>query len=80
MQNDDDNYRCELTIDIEEMIQMSYEKKETKAIGKAVYKSGRVEEFSCNLRACGNPTKQFLEKQRDLEAFPTVVRVDVERV
>lgn len=74
-----EEYRCKQTIDLEELVVMQTEKKETMYRVTAIYKSGRKETYSGKLKNDGNIDKKGCKHISDLRKFPTVQDVKVER-
>lgn len=72
-------YRCNETVDIEEITGMYGTNKEdhTKFTVTATYKSGRTESFSGNLNKGGVLPKTAANKVQLLRAFPTVTNVEI---
>ena len=75
----DEPYRCGETVDIERLIEMKNEEEYTRATATVVYNSGRIEEFSCDLRVDKTLTKKFSKKVAGLRAYPKVKSVKVVR-
>ena len=73
-----EEYRCDLTYDIEELIEMSKEEP-TKIKVTATYNSGRIEEINGNLNKGGIPCKKIQDQILALKSFPTVCSVDIEK-
>ena len=71
-------YRCDLTIDLEEAIDMT-DKKFDNIRAIATYKSGREERVTGKLKADQTPEKKFNDKVASLRAFPTVDKVVLEK-
>lgn len=73
----DDEYRCHLTIDLEEYI-MSFDKPDKYDNIEAIvhYKSGRTEIFHSRLNNNQQPRKAFCERMQALKDFPTVTKID----
>ena len=72
---DKEPYRCNQTIDLEELIKM--DKKETKIRATITYISGRTEEIGADLKNDGTPPKSFNNKVNAYRKFPTVVSVQL---
>lgn len=72
-------YRCDLTIDLEEAISMTDQKKFDNIRAIATYKSGREERVTGQLKTDQTPYKKFTDKVDALKAFPTVEKVKLEK-
>jgi len=70
-------YRCNLTYDIEELIAMKTNGIPTKFTVTAHYKSGRTEEINGELNKGGVLGKAAQKRIAELRSFPTVEKVDV---
>ena len=69
---------CANTLDLEEYIN-KMAKTKTKAIITAHYKSGRIEEFGCNLKNSEELPKKYADIVSDLKGYPMVESVKIEK-
>ena len=76
---EEDDQRCPLTTDLEEIIDMKKEGEFTHVRGEAIYESGRVETFEAELKKDGMPPQSFSKKLSDLRSFPKVKEVKTEK-
>ena len=70
-------YKCNQTIDLEEMIEMERECNNVRCI--AVYNSGREEVFTAKLKKNGVWSNKFSKIVSQLRDFPTVQQVKIEK-
>jgi hypothetical protein len=77
MKTPSNEYRCNETVDLEELIKMKDEKLCVKAKAVVTWKSGRVEEIHTDLNKGGEFKKAFSDKIKSYKAFPTVEKVEV---
>ena len=71
--------RCNNTLDLERCIN-KMAKVKTRAIITAHYKSGRTEEFGCDLKNGEMLPKAAEKKVSDLKAYPMVEFVKIEKM
>jgi hypothetical protein len=69
------DYRCNETLDLEEIIKMN--EKHNAIMGVITYQSGRQETIYGKLQVGGQPYKTFAQKIEEFRAFPTVTDVKI---
>lgn len=79
MSNKEENCRCNLTIDLEEIL-MAQDREFTKVRATVYWKSGRVEVIEDDLKIDGTRKLRFHRKISALRDFPTVEKISIENI